>query len=107
MRIIVVNGEGQTIHVTFNFNLHGKPQSAQPTIKNIENFVGLHLLIIEEVSTCAQTIIESIDAHLKQLKECPNITTSGMHTLYYGDWLQLGPIVGPTLFTLQKLLKPK
>jgi len=56
-------------------------------------------LIIEEVSTCAQTIIEFIDARSKQLKECPNIATNGMHTLYYGDWLQLGPSVGPTLFT--------
>jgi hypothetical protein len=56
-------------------------------------------LIIEEVSTCAQKIIESIDAHLEQLKECPNIANGEMHTLYYGDWLQLSPTIGPTLFT--------
>jgi hypothetical protein len=25
MGIVVINVEGQTMHVTFNFNLHGKP----------------------------------------------------------------------------------
>jgi hypothetical protein len=82
MGIVVINVESQIIHVAFNFKLHGKLQSAQPTIKDIENFVRLHLLNIEEVSTCAQTIFGSKDAHLKQFLKCPNIATGGMHILY-------------------------
>jgi hypothetical protein len=59
------NAKGQTIHATFNCNLDGKPQSAQPTIKDIEYFVGLRMLIIEEVSTSAQAILGSMDALLR------------------------------------------
>jgi hypothetical protein len=29
MGIVAVNGESWTIHATFNFNLHGKPQIAK------------------------------------------------------------------------------
>jgi hypothetical protein len=65
MGIVVVNVEGRTIHATFNFNLHGKSLNAQPIIKDIEYFAGLCMLIIEEVSTCAQAILGSIDACLK------------------------------------------
>jgi hypothetical protein len=55
------------------------------------------MLIIEKASTCAQVIIGSIDAHLKQLKKCPNITINGTYILYCGDQLQLGPtIIYPT-----------
>ncbi len=50
-------------------------------------------LTIEKASTCAQVIFGSINAHFKQLKKCPNITTSGTYILYCGDRLQLGPIV--------------
>jgi hypothetical protein len=54
MEIIAIIVKGQIIHVTFNFNLHGKPQSAQTPIKDIEIFVGPCLLIIEKASTCAR-----------------------------------------------------
>jgi hypothetical protein len=54
MGIIAIIVKGNIIHVTFNFNLHGKPQSAQPPIQNIEFFVGPCLLIIEKASTCAR-----------------------------------------------------
>jgi hypothetical protein len=53
MRIVVVNVKGRTIHATFNFNLHGKSQNAQPTIKDIEILVGICLMIIEKASKCA------------------------------------------------------
>jgi hypothetical protein len=53
MRIVVVNVKGRTIHATFNFNLHAKPQNAQPTIKDIEILVGICLMIIEKASKCA------------------------------------------------------
>jgi hypothetical protein len=49
----------------FNFNLHGKPQNAQPTIKDIEILVGICLVIIEKASKCAQVILELIDVHLR------------------------------------------
>jgi hypothetical protein len=65
MGIVVVNVKGQTIRATFNFNLHGKSQSAQPTIKKIEYFVGLRMLIIEKASICAQAILGLIDARLR------------------------------------------
>ncbi len=65
---VAINAEGWTIHATFNFNLHEKPWGAQPTIKDIEFFVGLRMLIVEEASTCAQAIFGSIDACLRQLK---------------------------------------
>jgi hypothetical protein len=99
MGIIVIIVKGQIIHVTFNFNLHGKPQSAQPPIKDIEIFVGPFLLIIEKASTCAQVSLQSIDACLRQLKECPTIVTSSTHILYCDNWFQLVLTVGPTLFT--------
>jgi hypothetical protein len=57
------------------------------------------MLIIEEVSTCVEMIFGSIDACLRQLKECSAITTVGTHIICYENWLQFGPIVGPTLFT--------
>jgi hypothetical protein len=53
MGIVVISVGGRTIHATFIFNLHGKPRNAQPTIKNIEYFAGLHMLMIEDPSTCA------------------------------------------------------
>ncbi len=53
IKIVAINVEGWTSHATFNFNLHGKPWGAQPTIKDIEYSVGLRMLIIEKVSTCA------------------------------------------------------
>ncbi len=65
MGIAIINVEGWTIHATFNFNLHGKPQNAQPTIKDIEFFVALCMLIIEEASTCVEVIFGSIDARLR------------------------------------------
>jgi hypothetical protein len=99
MGIVVVNAEGRTIHATFNFNLHGKSLNAQPTIKDIEYFAGLRMLIIEEASTCAQAILGSIDVCLKQLKEWPTIVVDGTHIFHCGDWFQLGLTIGPTLFT--------
>jgi hypothetical protein len=60
MEIVIVNVEGWTIHATFNFNLHGKPWNAKPTIKDIENFIGLHMLILEKASTCVQKFLGSI-----------------------------------------------
>jgi hypothetical protein len=36
MRITIVIVEGQIINVTFNLNFHGKTQSAQFPIKDIE-----------------------------------------------------------------------
>ncbi len=65
MGIVPINVEGWTIHATLNFNFHQKPQNAQPTIKDIEYFVGLRMLIIEEALACAQAIVGSIDAHLR------------------------------------------
>jgi hypothetical protein len=53
MQIVVVNVKGQTIYATFNFNLHGKPQNDQPTIKDIEILVGICMVIIEKASKCA------------------------------------------------------
>jgi hypothetical protein len=103
MGIIAIIVKGQIICVTFNFNLHGKPQSVQPPIKDIEIFVGPCLLIIEKASTCAQVGFRCIDACLKQLRECPTIATSSTHIIYCDDWFQLVPIVGPTLFTRPSL----
>jgi hypothetical protein len=57
------------------------------------------MLIIEEASTCAQAILGSIDACLRQLKECPAIVVDGTHIFYCGNWLQLGLTVVSTLFT--------
>jgi hypothetical protein len=57
------------------------------------------MLIIEEASTCVEIIFGSIDARLRQLKECPTITIIGTHIPCYDNWLQLGLIVGPKLFT--------
>jgi hypothetical protein len=99
MGIIAIIVKGQINRVTFNFNLHGKPQSAQPPIKDIEFFVGPCLLIIEKASTCAQVSLQSIDACLRQLRECPTIATSSTHILYCNDLFQLVLIIGPTLFT--------
>jgi hypothetical protein len=99
MGIIAIIVKGQIIHVTFNFNLHGKPQSAQPRIKDIEIYVGPCLLIIEKASTCAQVSLRLIDACLRQLREYPTIDTSSTHIFYYDDWFQLVLTVGPTLFT--------
>jgi hypothetical protein len=65
MGIVTINVEGQVIHATFNFNLYGKPQSVYPTIKDIEIFVGLCMLIVEKASTCAQAILGSINACLR------------------------------------------
>ncbi len=65
MQIVVINVKGWTIHAMFNFNLHGKPQNAQPTIKDIEILVGICLVIIEKASKCAQVILELIDVHLR------------------------------------------
>jgi hypothetical protein len=103
MGIIVVIVTGRIIRVTFNFNLHGKTQNVQFSIKDIEFFVGPCLLIIEKVSTCAQVSVGLIDAHLRQLRECPTITTSSTHIFYCNNWVQLVPIVGPTLFTKPSL----
>ncbi len=89
MGIIVVIVAGQIIHVTFNFNLHGKTQSVQFPIKDIEIFVGPCLVVIEKVSTCAQVSVGLIDAHLRQLRECPTIATSSTHIFYCNNWLQL------------------
>jgi hypothetical protein len=74
MRITMVNAGGQTIHATFNFCLNNKPRSAQPTAKEVEMFAELCLLIIEEVSTCAQAFLGSIDGCLRQLKELHGIS---------------------------------
>jgi hypothetical protein len=42
-----------------------KSHKTQPTIKDIEYFVGLRMLIIEEALACAQAIVGSIDVHLR------------------------------------------
>ncbi len=51
--------EGHIIHATFKFNLNGKPH------RNIEAFVGLHLLIIEEALTCSRAFLGSTDVCLR------------------------------------------
>jgi hypothetical protein len=65
MGIVAVNVEGQAIHSTFNFNLNGKPCTSHPIVADIQAFVGLRLLIIEEASTCVRALLGSIDARLR------------------------------------------
>jgi hypothetical protein len=57
------------------------------------------MLINEEVLTCVQIILGSVDACLRQLKECATIVVDGMPIFYCNNWLQLSPTFGPTLFT--------
>jgi hypothetical protein len=61
MGIAVVSADGRTIHAMFNLN--HKPKNVQPLTKKIETFASLRLLVIEEASTCAQSILGSIDSH--------------------------------------------
>jgi hypothetical protein len=85
MRIVTINVEGQTIHAMFYFSLNNKPRSVQSTAKEIEMFDGLHLLIIEEMSTQAQVFLGSIDSCLRQLKEHHGISMGRVYIFYCGD----------------------
>jgi hypothetical protein len=70
-------------------------------------FVGLRLLIIEEASTCAQSLFGSIDSCLQQLKDRPGSFAGGVHIFFYGNWLQLGPLLVPhCLLNLHQMLPP-
>lgn len=65
MGIATMSAEGHTIHATFKFNLNGKPHGQQFIVRNIEAFVGLHLLIIEKASTCSKSFLGSTDVCLR------------------------------------------
>jgi hypothetical protein len=64
MGIATISSDGRTIHAEFKFNLNHKPKNVQPLTKEVEIFAGLCLLIIEEASTCVQSLLGSIDSHL-------------------------------------------
>lgn len=92
--VAALNVKGQTLHSFFKFprklikNENIKPQFSKNAL-----FMGLELIVIDEVSMVRADLMDGIDYSLRINRNRPNEPFGGVQMLFIGDLYQLPPVV--------------
>jgi len=91
------NINGTNLHALFGWSIGTEFKS--PVSKNlIQNLSRATFVIVDEVSACAQYLIGCLSNALQEVTKVKKIL-GGLHCLLVGDWLQMPPINGTTLYS--------
>jgi ATP-dependent DNA helicase PIF1 len=100
--VAAMNVKGQTIHSFFKFppqlikNGNIKPQFSKNAL-----FMGLELIVIDEVSMVGADLMDGIDYSLRINRNRPDEPFGGVQMLFIGDLYQLSPVVKNNLHYFQ------
>lgn len=98
---------GKTIHSAFNFSIKMKMNEFLPDM-NIDqlnrlrhqiNISSLALVIIDELSYLSPELLAQVDNRLRQLMSNPETPYGGVSIITMGDFYQLPPVKGRSLFS--------
>ena len=89
---------GQTIHRFFGFGTDITPRKVQErrNIRNPELYRNLEVIIIDEVSMVRADLMDCVEVFLRKHGPEPGQPFGGVRLLYFGDLLQLSPVVTRT-----------
>ena len=72
-----------------------------------DEFKGVELLLIDEVSTLTASMLEEIDKKCREIKKAPQLLFGGLHVILMGDFVQLPPVAAKPLFREPGHIFPK
>ena len=93
------NAGGTTIHSLFGWSPLNMNYSSTLLLKT--KFARVKIIIIDEISAVSQSLVGYMNLVLKDIRNSKEIF-GGLHSLLVGDWLQLPPTAGNTLFSTPK-----
>jgi len=92
--VAALNVKGQTIHSFFSFPINLITRdNIKPQFRKNALFMGLELIVIDEVSMVRADLMDGIDYLLRINRNRPNDPFGGVQMLFIGDLYQLPPIV--------------
>ena len=90
--VAATNIKGETTHSAVGFNRY------ETKMEDIAAYANARLLIIDEVSFLQSADLSKIDARLRKLMEKPQSHYGGLNVLFCGDFHQLPPIGGDSIY---------
>lgn len=92
---------GVTYHRALGLGLDGTFSDA--TVRQIERWHSVALLVIDEVSMAAPKALVLIDRRLRDLRQKKDVLFGGVHVCFAGDLFQLKPVKSAATFYREKL----
>ena len=89
--------QGCTLHSALGISIEKDPKPPSEMMKIAWSEVDL--IVIDECSMLAPSMLDLLDRRLRQLKSNPNLKFGGLHVTFVGDFYQLKPILEPLLGT--------
>jgi hypothetical protein len=93
-----MNAGGINIHALFGWTPASMPTVPTPTARR--RLGQVKLLIVDEISAAGQSLIGRVSQCLKVHQGCRTRVMGGVACLLIGDWLQMPPTCGSTLFSV-------
>ena len=96
--VAALNVGGQTIHRFFGFGTDITPRKVRERryVRNPELYRNLEIIIIDEVSMMRADLLDCVEVFLRKHGPEPGQPFGGIRLIYFGDLLQLSPVVTRT-----------
>src|SRR5437879_186238 len=96
--IAAINVGGQTIHSFFQLPPRVVEQKDVKRLQKKQRLIDkLDTLVIDEVSMVRADLLDAVDASLRLNRNKPDLTFGGVQVVFFGDLLQLPPVVNEEL----------
>jgi hypothetical protein len=92
--VAAINIKGKTMHRARNLKINGAEANSAPTTDMKIRFSRVVLVIVDEISITAQSLLGGTDAASRTMSTTPEKFMGGNHVLLMGDWMQLPPVGG-------------
>lgn len=98
--IAAVQIGGCTLHCALGVQLSMHPPDPSPSQMDAWSKVGV--LFVDELSMMKQDLMALLDVRLRKLKGRMDVKFGGIHVVFCGDFYQLPPVMGVSLYTIPK-----